>query len=209
MRGDVGMVKQDRRTIQTKSQITEALIELIHTNGFNNLNVTDLTRTAGIGRGTFYIHYLDKFDLLSKTETRLLGEIQDILNAIVPEELKAFSENSENTPSELVIKTLDYFYQNSKLLSALLCPDGDPYLIGKIKKMFKEVIVESFHAAPSEIEFHPGIPKDYVMEIILDRLMSIVVYWMSKEHPESPSEIAEIIKTTQRTAPQDLINIKK
>ncbi|CAI2653604.1 hypothetical protein AKUH4B406M_12970 [Apilactobacillus kunkeei] len=115
----------------------------------------------------------------------------------------------KSAPSELVIKTLDYFYQNSKLLSALLCPDGDPYLIGKIKKMFKEVIVESFHAAPSEIEFHPGIPKDYVMEIILDRLMSIVVYWMSKEHPESPSEIAEIIKTTQRTAPQDLINIKK
>lgn len=209
MRGDVGMVKQDRRTIQTKSQITEALIELIHTKGFNNLNVTDLTRTAGIGRGTFYIHYLDKFDLLSKTETRLLNEIQDILNAIVPEELKTFSENSENAPSELVIKTLDYFYQNSKLLSALLCPDGDPYLIGKIKKMFKEVIIKSFHAAPSEIEFHPGIPKDYVMEIILDRLMSIVVYWMSKDHPESPSEIAEIIKTTQRTAPQDLINIKK
>lgn len=209
MRGDVGMVKQDRRTIQTKSQITDALIELIHTKGFNNLNVTDLTRTAGIGRGTFYIHYLDKFDLLSKTETRLLNEIQDILNAIVPEELKTFSENSENAPSELVIKTLDYFYQNSKLLSALLCPDGDPYLIGKIKKMFKEVIIKSFHAAPSEIEFHPGIPKDYVMEIILDRLMSIVVYWMSKDHPESPSEIAEIIKTTQRTAPQDLINIKK
>ena len=203
------MVKQDRRTIQTKSQITEALIELIHTKGFNNLNVTDLTRTAGIGRGTFYIHYLDKFDLLSKTETRLLGEIKDILNAIVPEELKAFSENSENTPSELVIKTLDYFYQNSKLLSALLCPDGDPYLIGKIKKMFKEVIVESFHAAPSEIEFHPGIPKDYVMEIILDRLMSIFVYLMSKQHQQYPSEIAEIIKTKQRTAPQDLINIKK
>ncbi|CAI2653736.1 hypothetical protein AKUH4B406M_12980 [Apilactobacillus kunkeei] len=52
------------------------------------MNVTDLTRTAGIGRGTFYIHYLDKFDLLSKTETRLLSEIKDILNAIVPEELK-------------------------------------------------------------------------------------------------------------------------
>lgn len=203
------MVKQDRRTIQTKAQITDALIQLIHEKGFNNLNVTDLTRAAGIGRGTFYIHYLDKFDLLNKIEAQLMDEIQQVLNNVIPEELSVHSNADSEVPSELLIKTLDYFYQNSKLLSALLSPDGDPYLIDKIKDMFRNLIKESFHASSDDIEFNPNIPRDYIMEIILDRLMSIVVYWMSKEDLESPEEIAKIIKLTQHISPNELVYIKK
>lgn len=203
------MVKQDRRTIQTKAQITDALIQLIHEKGFNNLNVTDLTRAAGIGRGTFYIHYLDKFDLLNKIEAQLMDEIQQVLNNVIPEELSVHSNADSEVPSELLIKTLDYFYQNSKLLSALLSPDGDPYLIDKIKEMFRDLIKESFHASSDDIEFNPNIPRDYIMEIILDRLMSIVVYWMSKEDLESPEEIAKIIKLTQHISPNELVYIKK
>ncbi|MCT6858732.1 MAG: TetR/AcrR family transcriptional regulator [Apilactobacillus sp.] len=203
------MVKQDRRTIQTKAQITDALIQLIHEKGFNNLNVTDLTRAAGIGRGTFYIHYLDKFDLLNKIEAQLMDEIQQVLNNVIPEELSVHSNADSEVPSELLIKTLDYFYQNSKLLSALLSPDGDPYLIDKIKEMFRNLIKESFHASSDDIEFNPNIPRDYIMEIILDRLMSIVVYWMSKEDLESPEEIAKIIKLTQHVSPNELVYIKK
>ncbi|CAI2689155.1 TetR/AcrR family transcriptional regulator [Apilactobacillus apinorum] len=203
------MVKQDRRTIQTKAQITDALIQLIHEKGFNNLNVTDLTRAAGIGRGTFYIHYLDKFDLLNKIEAQLMDEIQQVLNNVIPEELSVHSNADSEVPSELLIKTLDYFYQNSKLLSALLSPDGDPYLIDKIKEMFRNLIKESFHASSDDIEFNPNIPRDYIMEIILDRLMSIVVYWMSKEDLESPEEIAKIIKLTQHISPNELVYIKK
>lgn len=203
------MVKQDRRTIQTKAQITDALIQLIHEKGFNNLNVTDLTRAAGIGRGTFYIHYLDKFDLLNKIEAQLMDEIQQVLNNVIPEELSVHSNADSEVPSELLIKTLDYFYQNSKLLSALLSPDGDPYLIDKIKEMFRNLIKESFHASSDDIEFNPNIPRDYIMEIILDRLMSIVVYWMSKEDLESPEEIAKIIKLAQHVSPNELVHIKK
>lgn len=203
------MVKQDRRTIQTKAQITDALIQLIHEKGFNNLNVTDLTRAAGIGRGTFYIHYLDKFDLLNKIEAQLMDKIQQVLNNVIPEELSVHSNADSEVPSELLIKTLDYFYQNSKLLSALLSPDGDPYLIDKIKEMFRNLIKESFHASSDDIEFNPNIPRDYIMEIILDRLMSIVVYWMSKEDLESPEEIAKIIKLTQHISPNELVYIKK
>lgn len=202
------MVKHDKRTVQTTNQIVDALVQLIHSKGFNNINVTDLTRTAGIGRGTFYIHYLDKFDLLNKVEAKLLGEIKEVLNNVIPEELKTFTDREEEVPSNLVIKTLNYFYKNSNLLSALLSPSGDPYFIGKIKTMFKDLIIDSFSSVEDHTCFNPHVPKDYVMEIVLGYSMNIVVYWMSKDEPESPQKIAEIIKAAQRIAPNDLINIK-
>lgn len=67
----------DRRTIRTKRMIRSALAELIDEKGFNNISVTDLTKRADINRGTFYLHYLDKYDLLEKIENEIIQEIEE------------------------------------------------------------------------------------------------------------------------------------
>ncbi|TPR24587.1 TetR/AcrR family transcriptional regulator [Apilactobacillus micheneri] len=204
-------MRQDKRTVHTKSAIIHALVKLINDKGFNNINVTDLTREASIGRGTFYIHYLDKFDLLNKIENKLLSDIKDVLNNLMPEELKSFTQSDESisTPSDIVIKTLNYFYDNSKLLSALLSENGDPYLFGRIKKIFSDVTDASFAQFDGKVTLTDEIPKDYVKEIMLNHLMNIVVYWISKDHPESPNNLAKIIIASQYIAPNDLIKVNK
>lgn len=204
------MGKQDKRNLQTESQIEMALVDLMHEKSFNDINVTDLSRKAGIGRGTFYIHYLDKVDLLNKLEKRLLTEIREVLYTVIPEEFKSFSDNNNNTqPSDLVIKTLDYFYQNAKTFAALLGPNGDPYLLGKIKLMFRQLMLATFNDVKNRVVINVDVPEDYVLELLIDYSMNIVVYWISKSHPELPQQIAQIIKETQQIAPNDLIKIKK
>ncbi|UQS84476.1 TetR/AcrR family transcriptional regulator [Apilactobacillus apisilvae] len=202
-------MKQDKRSSQTETSLINALVKLIDGKSLNNINVTDLTREAGVGRGTFYIHYLDKDDLVKKVEDQLLNDIKYVLNNLVPEELKSFTKNDLATPSDIVIKTLNYFYENSDLLSALLSENGDPYFIGRIKNIFNEVTDISLNEFNGTFKFTSKIPKDYVREIMLDHLMNIVVYWISKNHPEEPQKIAQIIIASQCIAPNDLININK
>jgi AcrR family transcriptional regulator len=201
--------KQDKRNLQTELQIEMALVDLMHEKSFNEINVTDLSRKAGIGRGTFYIHYLDKVDLLNKLETRLLTEIKEVLYNVIPEELKSFSDSCNKTqPSDLVIKTLDYFYQNASTFAALLGPNGDPYLLGKIKLMFRQLMLDTFNDVKNRVVINVDVPEDYILELVIDYSMNIVVYWISKKNPERPQQIAQIIKETQRIAPNDLIKIK-
>ena len=57
-------VKIDRRRRYTLSVIREAFFALLAEIGFAKMTVADICRRAEINRGTFYLHYEDKFALL-------------------------------------------------------------------------------------------------------------------------------------------------
>lgn len=69
--------REDRRTRYTKAVIREAFFELLREKGFDRMSVTDLCRRADINRGTFYLHYVDKFALLDEV-------IDEALDAELP-----------------------------------------------------------------------------------------------------------------------------
>lgn len=55
----------DRRTRYTRMVIAEAFFSLMREKGFSKLTVSDICKTAQISRGTFYLHYEDKYALLN------------------------------------------------------------------------------------------------------------------------------------------------
>lgn len=57
---------EDRRTCYTKQQIHEAFFSLLHEKGFEGTTVTGICARAEISRGTFYLHYVDKYELLDE-----------------------------------------------------------------------------------------------------------------------------------------------
>lgn len=60
----VEVEKIDRRRRYTLSVIREAFFALLAEVGFAKMTVADICRRADINRGTFYLHYEDKFALL-------------------------------------------------------------------------------------------------------------------------------------------------
>ncbi|MFT9191373.1 MAG: TetR/AcrR family transcriptional regulator, partial [Liquorilactobacillus sp.] len=72
-------MKNTIRTLATKQKIKNTFINLIESYSFDRLTVSNITREAAISRGTFYIHYTDKFDLLSKIENEISEEFKKIL----------------------------------------------------------------------------------------------------------------------------------
>ena len=58
------MSKVDRRILKTQEALKKALIELMTEKSFDNITIQDLSDRANVSRGTIYLHYLDKFDLL-------------------------------------------------------------------------------------------------------------------------------------------------
>lgn len=44
-----------------------------------SLTVSDIARGAGINRGTFYLHYIDKYDLMEKLADESIIEVSEIL----------------------------------------------------------------------------------------------------------------------------------
>lgn len=55
--------KTDRRVVQTRDALGDALVALMHEKNFDDITVQEVLDRAGVGRSTFYAHYSDKDDL--------------------------------------------------------------------------------------------------------------------------------------------------
>lgn len=55
----------DPRVRKTRRRLQEGLLTLMATEPFQAITVKEITNRADVNRGTFYLHYTDKFDLLA------------------------------------------------------------------------------------------------------------------------------------------------
>jgi AcrR family transcriptional regulator len=54
----------DRRVRKTRAQLRDALVSLVLARGWEAVSVKDVCERADLGRSTFYVHFVDKEDLL-------------------------------------------------------------------------------------------------------------------------------------------------
>ena len=60
--------KTDKRTINTKKIIKNAVIDLMEEQQTSDISVTDISKRTGINRNTFYIHYNSVSEAISDVE---------------------------------------------------------------------------------------------------------------------------------------------
>lgn len=100
----------DRRKRKTQANIVNAFYEVIAKESFEQLTVSKLCEVADINRGTFYLNYLDKYDLLEQ---------------VIKEEIRSLTEfcaaHEENT--DHLTKTLEYMLTKKDRISLLLKAD--------------------------------------------------------------------------------------
>lgn len=87
------MAKVDRRILKTQESLKKAVIELMTEKKFDDITIQNIADRANVNRGTIYLHYQDKYDLLDKLtelgfllllwkdlKTRLTEKAEEILN---------------------------------------------------------------------------------------------------------------------------------
>ncbi|WP_338448489.1 TetR family transcriptional regulator [Niallia oryzisoli] len=55
---------ENKRVQRTKNSLKKALLSLLKIKTFDDITITDIIKEADYNRGTFYIHYEKKKDLL-------------------------------------------------------------------------------------------------------------------------------------------------
>ncbi|GIO23582.1 TetR/AcrR family transcriptional regulator [Oceanobacillus sp. J11TS1] len=70
--------KIDRRIAKSQKAIRKAFLEMLLEEGFESITIKDITERADLSRKTFYLHYIDKYDLLDKIVDEHLEELGEI-----------------------------------------------------------------------------------------------------------------------------------
>lgn len=64
--------KLDRRSAYSRMVIEDTFLEMLREGPFSRINVAGLCRRADISRGTFYLHYVDIYDVLNHVLAKAL-----------------------------------------------------------------------------------------------------------------------------------------
>ncbi|MCA9976552.1 MAG: TetR/AcrR family transcriptional regulator [Anaerolineales bacterium] len=179
----------DRRIIRTRLAIRNALVTLIKEKGFDALTVSDIVVRANINRGTFYLHYKDKYDLLEQTETEILEEIQHIFlqaNLLPPEDF-----NIATHLQRLLVILLEYVKEQADLMHALLGLQGDSSLFTRARSAIEQNL-QLGAMAGLNVE-NLLVPQEYMLSYILQAHLGVLQVWLGNGCQESPAELARIL----------------
>ncbi|WP_297820314.1 TetR/AcrR family transcriptional regulator [uncultured Lactobacillus sp.] len=93
------MGKREENAKATKKSIMRATSELIAEKGYENVVVEDITKRAGIAKGTFYNYYKQKDDVITEFSNSYFSKIED----------RAFNIENFDSP----IDGLSYYLESS------------------------------------------------------------------------------------------------
>ncbi|QHT48744.1 TetR/AcrR family transcriptional regulator [Bacillus sp. SB49] len=195
----------DRRVIRTKKLIREALAELIGEKGFHAVSVRDITTRAAINRGTFYLHYQDKFDLLEQCEKEVFEEIEAVAEKVDLQEMKHFL--ATNKPLPFIVSLLDYIKENAAFMHAVLGPNGDVSFQLAFKDFLKtNVGREVLQTAKEEDRL---VPYDYLLSYLVSAHLGVIQEWLETGTKESPEEISVYIARLSLLGPFQAAGLAK
>ena len=178
------MTKLQKRNTQTKEYIKHALTILLTEERFEDISISMITRKSGINRGTFYLQYIDKYDLMEQLKEETLRNMKAILT------------NTQLSPRQIIQSALDFMKSDFDFLYAI---SRCHYV--NFSETIKEFLVSVVDLTPNgrkHIVYYYQIPETYALEVLTSSVEGIISRWIAQGGQESTEELTNIILTVSK-----------
>jgi AcrR family transcriptional regulator len=200
------MPTQQERNAQTKAAITAALVQVGTTKALAQITVSDITRTSGISRGTFYLHYLDKNDLVNQLESYFIDRLQHLLATEINGTMN-YEKWTSGRPYPIITDIIALAAEEKALLRFLFSENGDPAFYRGITKRLQTAIVKELARVKGNGNFRADIPHDYALHLVTNAIMTIVTTWLLGTDNMSQDDVAALIMRALYFSPYDMLGI--
>ena len=171
------MSKVDRRIAKSQVAIKNAVTELMSEKSFDDITIQDIADRADVNRGTIYLHYTDKYDLLDKMIEEHINNLQELCQSA-----------SEMTFQEGNYVWFEYFERNYLFFSTMLASKGAPYF----RSRFLELVVEEYKPEIDTTEGkNQGLSQDVILQFFASAIVGAVEWWFKNGMPLPARVMAE------------------
>lgn len=196
--------KQDRRIVRTKLEIKEAFTSLLEEKGFHAITVRDLTQRANINRGTFYLHYMDKYDLLEKCEEEVFQRLEEVVQNVRSMDMTILL--TEQPPS-FVVNLLEYVQENASFMKAILGPNGESSFQERLRNFLVENLFNNISSFVGESSL--AIPIDLLAQVVSSAYVGAIRHWLDTDMQQSPAELAAMLFQIVKKGPLEASGLMK
>jgi AcrR family transcriptional regulator len=194
----------DKRVARTKRVIRDALTELMGEKGFEAVTVRDITTKAQINRGTFYLHYRDKYDLLEQSEEEIIRGIAAITENIDP--VDAMAHTSHDEPVPIILKLFEFFQEHAEFLKVVLGPNGNASFQVKLKSFIQTIFYRNFVTKLEKESIQ--VPVEILLAYLSSAHLGVVQHWLETGMEKSPREMTLILAKMTLLGPGHVAGLK-
>ena len=173
----------DERYSVADEAILDAFFKLVKEKKPDRITVSDITKTAGIARSTFYNHYQDIPSLISAVEDKTIHDVFSMMENFQP-------KNDRDICSSYFLNLCRYTMENPFLSGLLSTPHGND-LFEKMLTMLHHYVTET--TSNSRPARHTKEEVSYVITCAIGSTIGVLHKWSRDNFNLAPEVIADIL----------------
>lgn len=174
---------------KTKSLIQQSFLQILSNKPFESITVGDITKKAGINRGTFYLHYKDKYDLLERIEEQLFTDFGNYIDELQSRYTSTITFEKEQ--EQLASSFFSFIEDNSPILKIFLSDHGRAGFHLRFRDAFAKKVRLNLEKNEEFIS-SLTVPIDYYLSFITSAFLGLVEQWILNELEKTPEEMAAL-----------------
>jgi len=193
----------DRRKRKTRKAIFDACVALMKEKEFQNITVNEIVERADINRGTFYLHFVDKYDMMNSFENEMIEKIEDVMLNNIPE--KQFEELFIQSRYDTVVEILKCYEQNKELLHLLMRSSHSASFQAKLRDKLKFVVTEKIFPNFENLELQ--IPTDLLVILFTSISLSLAEYAQQSKTPINAEQLGQFFINVMLHGPAKMLGL--
>jgi len=186
-----------RRKERTRNALKKAVIELILEKGYDDLTIEAITDRADLGRGTFYIHFEDKNDILWEI-------MKDGIDTVDRETNVRYAMEKPKTPEYLgFLVTFEHANKNRELYQIMFGGRGSAMLSNRMQKYLADEIEREIRNSRVFTDFN--LPPLFIAQYLTGALVRVLIWWLEIPNEYTPTQMAAMFyEMTRKELPPNL-----
>ncbi len=177
------LTRHARRRMQTRQRLIQATLQLVLDKGFDAISIQDITDKADLGRGTFYIHFKDKEEVVWTAFEEMYQQLEQ----------KAHSQLDRRTPQVEYFGLLNIFrhvQENRVLYRVMFGGQGSAALTVRVQDFLANTFLTDIRAAPEPPEVNFNIPEEIEAQILTGVISRLIYWWLETPNRYTPEQMA-------------------
>lgn len=175
---------QDRRIQRTRQALQQAFVAVVREKGFAATTIQDITERANVNRGTFYLHFTDKYMLV---DTFIREDFQHLLANTLP----PTSRWNRETLYLLIQTILNHFehkYQHRHFIPQVVAPLVEQAIHEELTALLLTWLKRNEDKAAQW-----RVPMETIACVLGWVIFGAAIQWSQEETTISSEEMAEAI----------------
>ncbi len=176
--------RHERRRQQTRRLLVQAAIDLVLEKGYDAISIQDITDRADLGRGTFYIHFKDKEDIV-------WSAIQDL---ILEMEQQAHRQFGERPPAQVeyygLLNIFQHSQKNRDLYRVVFGSKGSASLTGRVQDLLAKILITDIRQRRGSEAARREVPDEFLAQMMTGLVTRLVIWWLETPNEYSAEQMA-------------------